>query len=242
MKSSFAAVVAAVALVAGAARAQQTPGVPPEPTRNQTVELKLGGFKPLIGTEAGLTGNPYNQVFGSTAMLLFEVEADRYFYQGIGAAGVAVSVGYAEKYGHALVSSSGGSTPSAETAGFFVLPIRVGGVYRFDWAALKYGVPLVPYVKAGLVYTPWWTTKGGQIEYADGKRGAGGRFGYGGTLGLSLMLDILEPRLARDFAVDAGIKHSYLFAEFTYEDVNDFGQAGLNLSSRHWMFGVAFDF
>lgn len=241
MKSSFAAVAAAVALAAGAAWAQEAV-IPPEPTRHQALELKLGGFKPMIGSEAGLTGNPYDQVFGATAMLLFEVEVDRYLYQGIGAAGIAVSIGYAEKYGHALVASSGGATASAETAGFFVLPIRVGGVYRFDWAALKYGVPLVPYLKAGLVYTPWWTTKGGQIEYADGKRGAGGRFGYGGTAGLGLMLDVLEPRLARDFAVDVGVKHSYLFAEFTYEDVNDFGQPGLDLSSRHWMFGVSFDF
>jgi hypothetical protein len=80
------------------------------------------------------------------------------------------------------------------------------------------------------------------VEYADGKRGAGGKFGYGGTAGLSLLLDVLEPRLARDFEVDVGVKHSYLFAEFTYADVNDFWQPGLDLSSQHWMFGLAFDF
>ena len=56
------------------------------------------------------------------------------------------------------------------------------------------------------------------------------------------MLDVLEPRLARDFDSDVGVNHSYLFAEYTHAEVNNFGGGGFNLSTRHWMFGLALDY
>ncbi|MFL5318679.1 MAG: MXAN_2562 family outer membrane beta-barrel protein, partial [Myxococcaceae bacterium] len=123
-----------------------------------------------------------------------------------------------------------------------VLPLRVLGIYRFDYAALHWGVPLVPYAKLGLVYDLWWATKGDGVEFVNGERAAGGKWGYSFTGGLSLLLDVLEPRLARDFDVDLGVNHSYLFAEYTYENVDDFGSGGLDLSSRHWMFGLALEY
>ena len=49
-------------------------------------------------------------------------------------------------------------------------------------------------------------------------------------------------RLAKDFSNDIGISHSYLFAEYTYANVNNFGRKGLDLSSRHWMFGFSVDY
>lgn len=214
-----------------------------ESDRSQALEIKLGSITPLIDEEGSLSGNPYADTFEG-GMLLLELELERYFYQGIGAAGVGFSAGYAEKYGRAQVIDSSGnpSGPAAEATGLMIVPLRLHGVYRFDWAALKYGVPLVPYAKAGLVVVPWWSTKGGQIEEVNGRKAMGARFGYGGTLGLSLMLDVFEPRLARDFDSDLGVNHSYLFAEFTYADVTNFSGEGLNLSSRHWMFGLALEF
>lgn len=233
-------------LLAGAAGAQSTASSAPigraQSERNQALEFKLGGFRPLIGE--GLSSDPYEATFGTGSMLLFEVELDRYFYQGIGAAGIGFSIGYAEKYGRAtVIDGSGNPTGEAsEATGLMVLPMRLHALYRFDWAALKYNIPLVPYVKAGLAFTPWWSTKGGEIEESNGVRAMGGKLGYAGTLGLSLMLDVFEPRLARDFDSDLGVNHSYLFAEFSYADVNNFGRGGINLSSRHWMFGLALEF
>ncbi|HLM46003.1 MAG TPA: MXAN_2562 family outer membrane beta-barrel protein, partial [Myxococcaceae bacterium] len=108
--------------------------------------------------------------------------------------------------------------------------------------AFRWGIPLVPYVKPGLVYMPWWITKGGELEnLADGKA-QGGKLGWEVSGGVSFLLDVLEPRLARDFDSDLGVNHSYLFAEYTYAKVNNFGGPGFNLSDSYWMFGLALDY
>ena len=91
------------------------------------------------------------------------------------------------------------------------------------------GFPLVPYGKGGLVYTAWWVTKGSGVEFVDGDRAAGGKWGYTGVAGISLLLDFFDSRLARDFDTGLGVNHSYLFAEYTYASVNNFGGSGLDL-------------
>ena len=131
---------------------------------------------------------------------------------------------------------------AVEEAGLKLLPLRLMGLYKFDYAALNYRIPLVPYLQAGLVYSPWWVTKVDDIEEVAGRRGSGAKWGYGFTAGMQFLLDVLEPRFARDFDSDLGINHSYLFAEYTHAEVDNFGGKGLVLSSRHWMFGLAFDY
>ncbi len=228
------------AACAGAARADTTYTEPP---RSITLEFKLGGYKPLIDREASLTGKPYEQIFGDSSMLLFEGEVDKIFWQRFGTLGAGFSIGYAEKYGHALLSQGANAgAPANESTSLKVVPMRLLVVYRFDYPALHMSIPLVPYGKAGLVATPWWTSKGGNAEFVNGERGSGVKYGYSFTGGVSLMLDFLEPRMAKDFTTDVGVAHSYLFAEYIYEQVNTFGKAGLDLSSRHFMFGFAMDF
>jgi hypothetical protein len=209
------------------------------------VEFKIGGYKPLIDREASLTGKPYEQTFGASSMILVEVEVDKLFYQGIGEAGVGLSIGYAEKYASATVAQQDPNAPpqpANESTSLKVLPLHLLLVYKMDYAALHYNVPLTPYVKAALVYIPWWSSKAGELTYVDGNRAAGGKWGYGFTAGLALLLDFFEPRLARDFDSDLGVNHTYLFGEYVYENVNNFGKRGLDLSSRRWMFGLALEF
>ena len=186
---------------------------------------------------------PYKNTFGNASLLLIELEFQRFFYQGIGTAGLGLSAGYAEKYADAKLEGGGAA---ADKAALKVLPLQLNGFYKFDYAAFKWGVPLVPYGKLGLVYSPWWMTKGSSVEVVEGDgeafTGKGGKWGYAGTLGVSFLLDVLEPRFARDFDSDLGVNHSYLFAEYTYSEVNNFGGEGLNLGSRRWMFGLALDY
>ncbi|MFZ5468950.1 MAG: MXAN_2562 family outer membrane beta-barrel protein [Myxococcota bacterium] len=211
----------------------------------EALELKLGGYKPLIVREAGLASDPYRDVFGAGAMLLAELEYDRQLWQEVGTIAVGFSIGYAEKFGSALVGEQNGAAVTQEVSertGLKVLPLKLMGVYRFDYAALHWNVPVVPYGKVGLAYTPWWSVKGANVEFADGLRGAGAQWGWAAVGGISLMLDFLEPRLAKDFDSDMGVNHSYLFAEYVHQDVNDFGAGGLDLSSRHWMFGLTLEY
>jgi hypothetical protein len=230
----------AVSLIALPGEAQEMSDVPTQSPRGGSVEFRLGGYRPQLDSEAALNGStPFSDVFGGANLILFEAELQRFFYQGIGTAGVSLSLGYAEKYGAALLESGGAAQ---ERTGFHVLPIRVRGVYRFDYPAFRWSIPVVPYVKPGLVYMPWWITKGGELEnLADGKA-QGGKLGWEVAAGVSFLLDVLEPRLARDFDSDLGVNHSYLFAEYTYAKVNNFGGEGFNLSDSYWMFGLALDY
>ena len=233
---------------AASARGDVIPAEAPPPhavaPRTLTLEFKLGPYKPLIDREAALTGKPYETIFGNSSMLLFEFEIDRIFWQKFGTLAVGGSVGYAAKTGNALIApgNPGEGTPSGDTTTLRVIPVRLLLVYRFDVGAIRSGIPFVPYAKTGLVFEPWWATKAGSLEYANGKRALGAKWGWDITGGISLMLDFLEPRLAKDFSNDIGISHSYLFAEYTYANVNNFGSKGLDLSSRHWMFGFSVDY
>lgn len=227
------------ALPSQALEVSDTPKPPVGSPRTGALELKLGGYKPRIDTEEGLTGTPYADTFGDESMLLFEMELQRYFYQGIGSAGVGLSAGYAEKYADTL--SERGEVAPEKTA-LKVVPLKLNALYKFDYAAFRWGVPLVPYGKLGLIYMPWWINKGDETQQLGERSGKGGRWGYGATLGVSFLLDVLEPRLARDFDSDLGVNHSYFFAEWTFSEVNNFGGSGLVLSSRHWMFGLALDY
>jgi hypothetical protein len=212
---------------------------PIESPRGGGVVFRLGAYTPAIDSEEGLSGQPYEKVFGSEAMLLFDVELERFLYQGVGTAGLSLSAGYAEKYAQALLDD-GAQAP--EGTSLTVVPLRARAFYKFDYAAFHWGIPLVPYGKLGLIYMPWWTTKGGEYEIVNGRPGRGGRWGYEFVGGLAFLLDVLEPRFARDFDTNLGVNHSYLFAEYTYAKVNSFGAPGLDLSDGYWMFGLALDY
>ncbi|WP_224245934.1 MXAN_2562 family outer membrane beta-barrel protein [Hyalangium gracile] len=227
------------ALPSQALEVSDAPRAPVGSPRTGAVEFKLGGYKPRIDTEEGLDGEPYKDTFGDASLLLFELELQRYFYQGFGTAGVGFSAGYAEKYADTLTDDG---DPAEEKTALKVVPLKLNALYKFDYAAFRWGVPLVPYGKLGLIYMPWWIEKGGETQELSGRSGKGGRWGYGFTAGVSFLLDVLEPRLARDFDSDIGVNHSYFFAEWTYAEVNNFGSPGLVLSSRHWMFGLALDY
>jgi len=227
------------ALPSQALEVSDAPTLSTHSPRTGALEFKLGGYKPRIDTEAGLTDTPYANTFGNESMLLFEVEMQRYFFQRFGSAGVGFSAGYAEKYSDAVTETG---ELAAEKTALKVVPLKLNALYKFDYAAFRWGVPLVPYGKLGLIYMPWWINKGDSTQQLDDRSGKGGRWGYGLTLGASFLLDVLEPRLARDFDTDLGVNHSYIFAEWTYAEVNNFGSSGLVLSSRHWMFGLALDY
>lgn len=208
--------------------------------RTASVELKLGSYRPLIGSESGLKSDPYAEVFGNGGMLLAALQLDRMVWQGFGTLSVGLSGGYGEKFGSARAAETG--EPSSERTSLHVVPLKAQLTYRLDVPALRFGIPLVPYVRGGLIYTPWWSTRGEGLDNSAGARAQGGKWGYGGTLGLAFLLDVLDPRLARDFDSDTGVNHSYLFAEYLHEDVDDFGRGGLTLSARYWLFGLALEY
>lgn len=234
-------VVLGAAVLAPAAQAQVITEA--ESPRSGAVRLSLGPYNPgpSIDSEAGLATAPYQDTFGSSKMLLFEVKYERYFLQSFGALGAGLSLGYAEKYGRATVVDD----PAAETSEGTVLqvvPAKLFALYNFDIPALQWRIPLVPYLKGGVAWVGWRSTKGGKVETVDGDKAQGGKWGLTAAGGLAFMLDVLEPRLSRDFDSEVGINHTYLFAEYELLQTGIFGGGGLNLSSRHFVFGLALEF
>ncbi|WP_223635037.1 MXAN_2562 family outer membrane beta-barrel protein [Corallococcus sp. EGB] len=230
--------VAALLLAVPAVAQEVT--APTRSPRTGAVIFRGGAYKPRIDSEKALGGKtPYKDTFGDASLLLIEAEIQRFFYQGVGTAGLGLSLGYGEKYADAKLDNG---SAAADKAALKVLPIQVNAFYKFDYAAFRWGIPLVPYAKLGLVYTPWWMTAGSATEVVGDSKGSGGKWGWAGTAGVSFLLDVLEPRFARDFDSDLGVNHSYLFAEYTHADVNNFGGKGLDLGSRRWMFGLALDY
>ena len=236
--------VAALVAILGCASEAQAQVFYTESPRSGALRLKLGKYdpRPAIDSESGLTGKPFEETFGRSPLWLFELEYEHYLWQGFGAFGGGLSAGYAEKYGAATVTADPGETTSEKTA-FQVFPLRLYALYNFDYAASRWRIPLVPYVKGGVGYVLWRITKGGQVEVVEGRRGQGGKWALGGAAGVAFLLDVLEPRLAADFDTDVGINHSYLFGEYNVLRTDLlFGGGGLNLSSHQLMFGLAFEF
>jgi hypothetical protein len=212
--------------------------------KDMFLEAKLSPWLPNLDVGFAAPG-PYAKTFNGSSMLLGEVELDYQVFQKFGTIAVGISAGYAEKFAKALEKKDTG-TRSGESTGLRVVPLKALIVYRFDLLWLRWSVPLVPYVKGALVFMPWWVTKGPAVEVVDGLSAAGTKAGLAGVLGLSLTLDFLDRRLAADFDSSMGVNHSYLFAEFTTQNLQlfEFARSAkpLNFSSNHWMFGIGFEF
>jgi hypothetical protein len=209
------------------------------------IELKLGGYKPEIDSESGLTGTPYKTSFGSKSLLLVELEMDYQLFQAFGSAAVAGSVGYGEVYGKGVFASGPqAGEVSSDSTSLQVLPLKLLGVYRFDVLARRLNIPFVPFAKAGLVLQLWRSTDGsGSVSVSyDNKHAQGYRTGFEGAVGLAFLLDWLDPALAKDFDLDLGINHSYIFAELQRDQIDGFGTPGFQFSDTMWTFGLALEY
>ncbi|MGA9522804.1 MAG: MXAN_2562 family outer membrane beta-barrel protein [Myxococcaceae bacterium] len=248
------AVAVAALLAAPAAHAQVSYNESP---RTGALRLNLGGYRPEIGRTAGFGDkDPYQSRFGASSMLLFAIDYDRFLWKGFGTFGVGLSAGYAEKYGKS-VELKGGQPPPDPTTGeqapldrggetsvptaLHVIPIRLMAVYNFDYLPYELKIPLVPYVRAGIAFIPWWATKGGEVERVNKVPQQGFTYGLAGAAGLAFQLDVLGPRMARNLDSDFGINHIYLFAEYNLLQANGFGTK-LDLSDDYFMFGMSFEF
>ncbi|MCC7381772.1 MAG: hypothetical protein IT384_08075 [Deltaproteobacteria bacterium] len=216
------------------------------------LEFKGGPYLPALATDAS---TQFPQVFGTkepdapvevNARALFRLGVDLQLYRGVGTAGVGGSFGFMQFVGRGYFI---GGERSQETTVFNLLPLELTLFYRFDWLADAANVPLVPYARAGLAYTVWWNTAGsGDISRWNGADaaskdddvvGRGGKLGYTGTVGLAILLNVIEPNTALQLYESTGIRGTYLFAELTAAQVDGFGGEGFDLSDQTWSIGIS---
>jgi hypothetical protein len=204
-------------------------------------EIKFGPYKPDIDSEVG--GSPYEDIFGRRLQLMSQFTLDVQFLKKHGTLGVGGTFGVFAVQGKALLED--GSKSSDETS-LNVFPLILSVVYRWDYAAKTWNVPLVPYVRAGIVYAFYYITQGsGKLARypTSGDKARGGIWGYQINLGLAFLLDVLEPSAAKKLDSEIGVNHTYLFCEFVHSRIDNFGGDRIRLGMPYSLLaGIAAEF
>lgn len=275
---ALAALVLASSLAAPRARAEvwidNTPKDYHSPQRF-ALELKGGPYSPDIDSTPGLTGKPFADLFNSQTgdnfgkrpapKPLFIIEFDWQFWRGFGSLGLGASAGFMRRTTHAFrYPNDDASHPcvagkdgdgnalcerSGDTTALNVFPLTLELVYRFDVLALKYRVPIVPYLKGGIAYYFWFIQRGdGGLAQAD-VPGVGKSQAIGGTAGLvlhpgvSIMLDAIDKRAGEVLDSELGINHVHVFAELNYGWITGLGfKDKMVFSDTTWNVGMGFEF
>ncbi len=236
----------AFALPAGAQEEVEAESIDP-PRSEWNLELKLGPYLPDVDGENGLTGKPYETLFGDGGALLGQIELDRFFLWPLGQLGLAGSAGYFSDSGKAFQQGADGK-PTTERATddtrFRMIPLSLALVYRFTALADHTFVPLIPYAKVGLRYDLWWSTKDdGSVSRSDDESARGGTLGTLATIGVSMRIDFLDPGAAHDLRTEYGVEHPGFFVEAARAEVSGLGVANrMHTGDTTWAAGVNFEF
>jgi hypothetical protein len=256
-----------VTLAAGSARAQ---AVSHEKTEEMSaeqrgdyrtpkqwaIELRFGPYAPDVDSEFSGRATPYKNLFGSKRHLMSQLEIDWQFFQAFGSLAAGVVVGYYNESAKAFVfdPTTGECLPdptkpdackrSGDNTTLRLIPIAILLVYRWDVAAQRWKIPLVPYAKLGLNYTFWEIHNGnGNVPDYQGGHGSGGTAGWQAAAGVSLLLDILDPDAVRTLDMETGVNHSYLFFEWNRVDASGLGMSNkLHVGDSQWVLGLMFEF
>jgi hypothetical protein len=211
------------------------------------LEVKFGPYAPNIDDQLSGTDTAFEHIFGDGTDLMIKGELDLQLFQRFGTLAVGGVFGWYSASAEAFSDNSAdGASPSTSTTrtgsetSITLLPMALLAVYRFDWPAVKWRFPLVPFVKFGLNYTIWWINIDDDTSTYDGDKARGGTFGWQFNVGGALLLDVLEPSAAKTLDVELGINHSYLFFEMVH--VASVGDSRLNVGDTTWDAGIAFEF
>ena len=102
---------------------------------------------------------------------------------------------------------------------------RTGLTWRIDPLLDWYGVPVVPYVRAGVLLGWIMLTRGGALETRNPITGADGgiRGGVEGALGVMMALDIFDREATKKARSASGIQHGFIFIEAAAKDLSLLG-------------------
>lgn len=192
------------------------------------LELRVGSFNPLN------LGADWNTAFGSDLGPLLGFELDYYPTRipYLGLVGGGAGLGWSEWSGTAEAIPP---SRQGEAQSFMTLPMYIVLALRFDTLARELGFPLVITPKVGLDVV-YWTTGTATMQqngWSIGPRFAGK---------VSLELDFLEPRAARQLDEEWGVNHSEIFFEPWYSMAGDLIGSQLPVSGWGWVVGLGLTF
>ena len=229
------------------------------------LEVKFGPYLPEIDRNYGGPGlGPYAKVYGETddrdeatgqpKKGIYGAVAFEYQIVNLaGPLGIGFQWSMFRDKAQALLAeppAEGSVRSAADSTRFAVMPIALQAVYRFELLADRFRIPIVPYGKFGLNYSFWWSKNGSgdisTIKDANDKvidKARGGAWGFQSNVGGMLRLDWLERGEARNLDRITGINHTYVFAEWQFSRVNNFGRKNsISLGDSTWLVGLAIEF
>ncbi len=223
--------------------------------------LRLGPYVPAIDDQvndpsAGTAG-PYEPMFGGYAILPV-LDVERFFLYQYGQLGAGVSIGYMGKKAHPWQAGSDPADPkrprsSGDENTFRLFPLSLNATYRFTMLDDEFGIPFVPYARAGLAYYVWWIKApsgdfakacvgGGTDSMCPTTSARGATFGIVGAIGLALRAERVDAAAARSMR-ESGIEHAGVYAEWNVGKVDGFGSdKKLAVGDSTWFAGVDFEF
>ncbi len=188
-----------------------------EPPR-WTIAIKGGLFAPNLTSWKQQFGTGEDTIFGLT----LGVKLIRNLEMGIEGA-------YFSEEGEGVTTSG---RPSGTDLKLKFFPLQAYLLYQLIFYEDQ---PLVPYLGGGYSrFTYRMTLEGDQTI-------KGAQEGYHYRSGLALLLDHVDPSAAEN-AKDWGLVNSYLFLEAQYAEVDDFGDASIDLGGWTYWAGLAYEF
>jgi hypothetical protein len=181
---------------------------------------------------------------------------DRVLFHYFGQVSIGLSVGYMSRSAHAWAVCQPSDVGCIDTPGdpnrtrstgdktsFHLLPTALTASYRLTVLDDDYGVPIVPYARAGLGYYIWWIDgTSGDVSTVAGNSAKGASLGFTASVGLSIRAERIDSDAARSMR-DSGIEHAGFFAEFQGAWIDGFGKSSkLSVGDNTWFAGFDFEF
>jgi hypothetical protein len=208
------------------------------------LEVRFGPYTPRIDDE---TDTPVRErFFGDTRRYLVGLELDWQLWRApyVGTLGLGAGWGYTSLSGPNQVPAGsvepGDPPPNvSQKSTLHIMPLYAVGVLRVDALARNLSIPIVPYGKLGLAAALWWVNNGlGTASSDTGVKGRDTSIGTQAALGAMLLLDFIEPSVARTLDTETGVNNTYLFIEWS---VSDFNGDQMNVGSSTWTTGLALE-
>src|SRR5262249_39059292 len=137
-----------------------------------------------------------------------------YLWTGFGQVGVGLSIGWFRKTARTYALDTSTDPPTtdhgtraADQNSFWLIPTALTAIYRFTWLDDEYGIPVVPYARAGLSYYLWWINVNGSLAevctdqkmtepMCSQNKALGASLGVQGSIGLSIRAERIDASAA----------------------------------------------
>jgi hypothetical protein len=225
------------------------------------VGVRIGPYVPQVDAQlGGPKPGPYEQMFGGYHILTM-LDVDRIVWSGFGQVGIGFSAGYWQKTARTFTIDSMPSDNmrprAADHNAFRLIPTELSATYRFTWLDDNYGVPTVPYARAGLGYYIWWISVADHYAHAcanptnsafcapgqsHNDKALGATAGVQGAIGLAIRAERIDASTAMSMQ-QSGIQHAGIYAELSDARIHGFGSdTKLSVGDLTWFAGVDFEF